>query len=46
MKKGEELSEINIPVAGVQKLTLSVKGNSTDFWEGLPGDWIEAKIEK
>jgi|WetSurMetagenome_2_1015567.scaffolds.fasta_scaffold00198_18 hypothetical protein len=46
MKKGDAPVELNIPVSGVQKLTLSVKGNSTDPWEGLPGDWIEAKLSK
>ena len=46
MKKGEAPLGVNIPVTGVQKLTLFVKGNSTDFWEGLPGDWIEANVEK
>jgi hypothetical protein len=46
MKKGDAPLDLNIPVSGVQRLTLAVKGNSTDFWDGLPGDWIEARLEK
>lgn len=46
MKKGDKPEEFEISVTGVESLTLSVKGNNTDLWDGLPGDWMEVKLRR
>jgi len=46
MKKGDVARNAEVNVERVQTLTLKVKGDNVNFWDGLPGNWLEPRIER